>query len=100
MVVSDVESIVEGFREGFKPLLEAMFSLDSANTLLVSGLVRHLTNEGVITLDKYLESNKHYEELLKERFLEQGHESESAKQNVMMLEKVFTGHRNDLTKSE
>lgn len=100
MVVSDIKSIAEGFGEGIKPLLETMVSLDYANTFLVSVLVKHLIDEGIIDLDKYLESNKHYEELLKEGFLEQDPESESAKQSVMMLEKVFTGHRSDLTKSE
>lgn len=100
MVVSDIESIVEGFGEGIKPLLENLVSLDYANTFLVSVLVKHLIDEGVINLDKYLESNKHYEELLKEGFLKQGPESESAQQNVMMLEKTFAGHRNDLAKPE
>lgn len=100
MVVSDIESIVEGFGEGIKPLLETMVSLDYANTFLVSVLVKHLIDEGVINLDKYLESNKHYEELLKEGFLKQDPESESAQQNVMMLEKTFAGHRSDLAKPE
>lgn len=99
MVVSDIESIAEGFGEGIKTLLETMVGLDYANTFLVSVLVKHLIDEGVINLDKYLESNKHYEELLKEGFLEQDLEGESAQQNVMMLEKIFTGHRSDLTKS-
>lgn len=98
--MSDIESIAKGFREGIKPLLETMVSLDYANSALVSALVKHLIDEGVVDLDKYLESNKHYEELLKEGFLEQDPESESAQQNVMMLEKIFTGHRSDLTKSE
>ncbi|MBK3393748.1 hypothetical protein IQ457_07315 [Psychrobacter sp. M9-54-1] len=98
--MSDIESIVEGFGEGIKPLLENLVSLDYANTFLVSVLVKHLIDEGVINLDKYLESNKHYEELLKEGFLKQGPESESAQQNVMMLEKTFAGHRNDLAKPE
>ena len=100
MVVSDIESIVEGFGEGFKPLLETMVSLDYANTALVSALVKHLIDEGVINIDKYLESNKHYEELLKSGYSQEGAESETAKRDVMILEKVFTGHRNDLTKSE
>lgn len=108
MVVSDIksiaegfgESIAEGFGEGIKPLLETMVSLDYANTALVSALVKHLIDEGVVDLDKYLDSSKHYEELLKEGFLEQDPESESAQQSMMMLEKVFTGHRNNLTKSE
>ncbi|MDP4544117.1 hypothetical protein Q8P09_03365 [Psychrobacter faecalis] len=98
--MSDIESIVEGFGEGIKPLLENLVSLDYANTFLVSVLVKHLIDEGVINLDKYLESNKHYEELLKEGFLKQDPESESAQQNVMMLEKTFAGHRNDLAKPE
>lgn len=100
MVVSDIKSIAEGFGEGIKPLLETMVSLDYANTALVSALVKHLIDEGVVDLDKYLDSSKHYEELLKEGFLEQDPESESAQQSMMMLEKVFTGHRNNLTKSE
>ena len=100
MVVSNIESIAEGFGEGFKPLLETMVSLDYANTVLVSALVKHLIDEGVVDLDKYLDSSKHYEELLKEGFLEQDPESETAKRDVMILEKVFTGHRSDLTKSE
>ena len=98
--MSNIESIAEGFGEGFKPLLETMVSLDYANTFLVSVLVKHLIDEGVVDLDKYLESNKHYEELLKEGFLRQDPESESAQQNVMMLEKTFAGHRSDLAKPE
>lgn len=98
--MSDIKSIAEGFGEGIKPLLETMVSLDYANTALVSALVKHLIDEGVVDLDKYLDSSKHYEELLKEGFLEQDPESESAQQSMMMLEKVFTGHRNNLTKSE
>lgn len=98
--MSDIKSIAEGFGEGIKPLLETMVSLDYANTALVSALVKYLIDEGVVDLDKYLDSSKHYEELLKEGFLEQDPESESAQQSMMMLEKVFTGHRNNLTKSE
>ena len=98
--MSNIESIAEGFGEGFKPLLETMVSLDYANTALVSALVKHLIDEGVVDLDKYLDSSKHYEELLKEGFLEQDPESESAQQNVMMLEKTFAGHRSDLAKPE
>lgn len=98
--MSDVENIVAGLEEGVKPLLETMFSLDSANALLVSVLVRHLADEGVINLDKYLESNQHYEQLLKEGFLKESPEDESAHRNVMMIEKIFTGHRSDLTKPE
>lgn len=98
--MSDIKSIAEGFGEGIKPLLETMVSLDYANTALVSALVKHLIDEGVVDLDKYLDSSKHYEELLKEGFLEQDPESESAQQSMMMLEKVFSGHRNNLTKSE
>lgn len=98
--MSDVENIVAGLEEGVKPLLETMFSLDSANALLVSVLVRHLADEGVINLDKYLESNQHYEEVLKAGFLKEDPESESAQRNVMMIEKIFTGHRSDLTKPE
>ncbi|WP_313493221.1 hypothetical protein [Psychrobacter faecalis] len=98
--MSDIDSIAEGFGEGVKPLLETMVSLDYANTFLVSVLVKHLIDEGVISLDKYLASNKHYEELLKEGFLRQDPESESAQQNVMMLEKTFAGHRSDLAKPE
>ena len=100
MVVSDIESIVEGFGEGIKPLLEAMFSLDSANALLVSVLVKHLVDEGVINLDRYLESNQHYEELLKSGYSQEGAESETVKRDVMMIEKIFAYHRSDLTKPE
>ena len=100
IVVGNVENIVEGLEEGVKPLLEAMFSLDSANALLVSVLVKHLADEGVINLDKYLESNQHYEELLKSGYSQEGAESETAKRDVMMIEKIFTGHRSDLTKPE
>jgi len=100
MVVSDIESIAEGFGEGLKPLLESMFSLGSANTLLVSALVKHLVDEGVINLDKYLESNKHYEELLKNIPMQESDEDELLQRNTMMLEKIFTEHRNDLAKPE
>ena len=58
---NDIENSEANAAGIVEPILDNMLSLDSANTLLVSVLVKYLAEEGVIDLDKYLDRNKHYE---------------------------------------
>ncbi|MGP5574719.1 MULTISPECIES: hypothetical protein [Psychrobacter] len=95
------EAMAIGIAEGIiEPMLDNVISLDTANTLLVSALVKHLVEEGVIDLNKYLDKNKYYEERIKESYMQEGSEDESAQRDVKMIEKIFSAHRNDFAKPE
>lgn len=95
------EVMALGIAEGIiGPMLDNIISLDAANTLLVSALVKHLVEEGVIDLNKYLDKNKYYEERIKESYMQESNEDESAQRDVKMIEKIFSAHRNDFSKPE
>ena len=87
-----------------QPIVNTMFSMDKANTLLVSSLVKHLVDEGIIDLDKYLESNKNTEEAIKENILRADYANEDdeteEKQKAEFVGYIFSMHRNDFAKPE
>lgn len=87
-----------------KPITDYMFSLDRANTFLVSALVKHLVDEGVIDFDKYLESNKKTEETIKKNILSADDVKESdevdQQRKAEFVGHIFDLHRNDFTKPE
>ncbi|MGM8939022.1 hypothetical protein ACS8E2_10045 [Psychrobacter glaciei] len=87
-----------------KPVTDYMFSLDRANIFLVSALVKHLVDEGVIELDKYLESNKKTEETIKKNILSADDVEESdevdQQRKAEFVGHIFDLHRNDFTKPE
>lgn len=87
-----------------KPITDYMFSLDRANTFLVSALVKHLADEGIIDLDKYLESSKKTEEVIKKNILSADDVGESnevdQQRKAEFVGHIFDLHRNDLEKPE
>lgn len=99
--IENSEAMAAGIGKGVvKPIVDSMLSLGSANTLLVSVLVKHLVEEGIIDLDKYLDRNKHYEERIRESYMQEGSEDESAQRDIRIIEKLFSSHRNDFSKPE
>lgn len=99
--IENSEAMAAGIGEDIVgPILDNMLSLDSANTLLVSVLVKHLAEEGVIDLNKYLDRNKHYEERIKESYIQKEGEDESAQRDIKMIERLFSSHRDDFAKPE
>lgn len=87
-----------------KPIVNNMFSMGRANTFLVSSLVKHLVDEGVIDIDKYLESNKNTEETIKNNILSADYtdEDDEAEQQkkAEFVGHIFSMHRNDFSKPE
>lgn len=87
-----------------KPIVNNMFSMDRANTLLVSSLVKHLVDEGIIDLDKYLESNKNTEETIKNHILSADYVDEDdeaeQQQKAEFVGHIFNMHRNDFSEPE
>lgn len=97
---NDIENSEANAAGIVEPILDNMLSLDSANTLLVSVLVKYLAEEGVIDLDKYLDRNKHYEERIKDSYMQKEGESESAQRDIKTIERLFSSHRDDFAKPE
>lgn len=85
-----------------EPMFSNIISMDRANALLVSSLVKYLAEQGLIDLDKYLESNKKTEELIKNATLQRGvsHDvsEDDLQRNVDFVNHVFSMHREDFTK--
>ena len=87
-----------------EPMFSNIISMDRANALLVSSLVKYLAEKGLIDLDKYLESNKKTEELIKNATLQRGVSpdvsEDDLQRNVDFVNHVFSMHREDFTKPE
>lgn len=86
--------------DAMEPLADSIvrpaMAFSMANTVLVSALVKHLVDKGVIDLEEYLESTHETESKILSALID----NEGIETNKIAITKTFNDHRNDFTKPE
>lgn len=84
-----------------KPMAENIISLDVANCCLISSVIKHLSDKGVIDLDEYIASNEQIEKMFAERARNNKHvDNELGQRDAQYINEIFDLHRSHLTNQE
>lgn len=83
------------------PMAENIISLDVANCCLISSVVKHLADKGIIDLDEYLASNEKMEKMFAVRAQNNKHvDKELGQRDAQYINEIFDLHRSHITKPE
>lgn len=86
--------------DAMEPLADSIvrptMAANMANTALVSALVKHLVDKGIIDLEEYLESTHESESKILSGLID----NEGIETNKIAITKTFEDHRGYFTKSE
>ena len=84
--------------DAIEPLADSIvrpaMAFNMANTALVSALVKHLVDKGIIDLEEYLESTHETESKISSALID----NEGIETNKIAITRTFDEHRNDFTK--
>lgn len=83
------------------PLAENIISLDVANCCLISSVVKHLADKGVIDLDEYIASNEKIEKVFAAKAQNNKNvNNELGQRDAQYISEIFDLHRSHLAKPE
>lgn len=84
-----------------KPMAENIISLDVANCCLMSSVVKHLADKGLIDLKEYIASNEKVEKIFSDRARNNKDvDEELGQRDAQYIHEIFDLHRNHLKKPE
>ncbi|WP_201557067.1 hypothetical protein [Psychrobacter sp. 72-O-c] len=84
-----------------KPMAENIISLDVANCCLMSSVVKHLADKGLIDLEEYIASNEENEKMFSDRARNNKHvDDELGQRDAQYISEIFDLHRSHLENPE
>ncbi len=77
-----------------KPMAENIISLDIANCCLISSIVKHLAEKGLIDLEEYIASNEKTEKMFADRARNNQYvDDELGQRDAQYIHEIFDLHR-------